>query len=132
MVYILAGITSLIVILFVLFIELSQRLGYLKSRCDSDREYNDKCFSQQIARYKINENSIAELNRVLFVTVESPDSRNFQEKVSLGTILGSVMSELGLSMQCKALKITKKGENNVKRTSESEELVRGSSTKEKS
>ena len=129
MVYALAVMAFLIITLFILLIDLFQRLGQLKSRCASDKEYANNCFNQQITRFITNENSIEELNRVSFIMVDSPSSRNFQERVSIGTILGAVMSELGLNMKYSALKITKKGDQNYGKRKETK---RGQTEKEKS
>ena len=130
MLYLLTGTIVIMLLLIVIVIETSQRLGYLKSRCVDDRVHWDNRYYEHSKRLIKLEADIVELNRVLFVMVDSPNTRNFQERVSIATILGAVMGELGLSIQCKKLKITKKGDQGYGK--EGTETNRGGSKEKQS
>ena len=119
-----------VIILMFMVSNLQRKLEHLKTRRENDCEYYSKWLSNHDKAFQANENSIAELNRVAFVMISSPGSVEFQERVSIATILGSLMSELGLSIQCKKLKITKKGDQGYGK--EGTETNRGGSKEKES
>ena len=110
MLYLLTGMIVIILVLIILVSDLYQRVKYLKTQLKDDREYYDKSLRYQSGEIKTNKINIVGLEEVLYVTVKTDGVNEFQERVSIATILGAVMGELGLSIQCKKLKITKKGD----------------------